>query len=47
MNKSPNKEMIDFFKECFGLGGILLLISGLVILKGLEILGIIKVNIWN
>ncbi len=45
MNESPNKEMIAFFTECIGLGGILLLIVGTVIIKLLEVLGIVKITI--
>jgi hypothetical protein len=47
MASSPNKEMISFFTQCLSMGFVLLIIVGLVILKGLEVLGIIKVNLWN
>jgi hypothetical protein len=45
MDKSPNKEMMDFFSQCIGLGGVLLIIVGTVILKFLEIFGIVKITI--
>lgn len=45
MDKSPNKEMIAFFTECIGLGGILLLIVGTVLLKFLEVFGVVKITI--
>jgi hypothetical protein len=45
MDKSPNKEMIAFFSECISLGGILLLIIGTVILKFLELFGIVKITL--
>lgn len=45
MDKSPNKEMLAFFTECIGLGGVLLLIVGTVLLKLLEAIGLIRINI--
>jgi hypothetical protein len=45
MDKSPNKEMISFFTQCIGLGGVLLLIIGTVIVKFLELVGIVKITI--
>lgn len=48
MDKSPNKEMLDFFMECFSLGGGFLIVIGLIILKFLEAFGIIKITVgWN
>jgi hypothetical protein len=45
MDKSPNKEMIAFFSQCIGLGGVLLLIIGTILLKFLEAFGIVKITI--
>jgi hypothetical protein len=36
---------MDFFSQCIGLGGVLLIIVGTVILKFLEIFGIVKITI--
>ncbi|MBP9847214.1 MAG: hypothetical protein KBD43_14235 [Saprospiraceae bacterium] len=45
MDKSPNKEMIAFFGQCIGLGGVLFLIMGTVLIKFLEMLGIVQITI--
>jgi hypothetical protein len=45
MDKSPNKEMIAFFTEVIGIGGILFLIVGTVLIKLLEVIGIVKITI--
>lgn len=45
MDQSPQKEMLAFFTECIGLGGVLLLIVGTILLKFLEIMGIVKITI--
>ncbi|MCX6719160.1 MAG: hypothetical protein NTZ38_02165 [Candidatus Taylorbacteria bacterium] len=45
MDKSPDKEMIAFFVECLGGGGILLIIVEVIILKILEVFGVIKILI--
>lgn len=45
MDKSPNKEMVSFFTECLSLGGILIIIIGIVMLKFLELFGIVKITL--
>jgi len=45
MDKSPNKEMIAFFGQCIGLGGLLFVIIGTIIIKFLEAFGIVKITI--
>ena len=45
MDKSPNKEMFGFFVEFVGLGGVMLVIVLIIILKFLEVFGIIKITI--
>jgi len=45
MDKSPNKEMLSFFTECISLGGILLMIMGAIILKFLELFGVVKITL--
>lgn len=41
----PNKEMNDFFRQFFATGFVLMIIIGLIILKFLESLGIVKIMI--
>ncbi len=43
MDKSPQKEMFEFFGACIGMGGVLLIIVGSIILKFLEAFGVIKI----
>ncbi len=43
--ESPHKEMVAFFTECIGIGGMLFLIVGTVILKLLEVFGIVSITI--
>ena len=45
MDKSPQKEMLAFFGEIIGIGGILFLIVGTVLVKILEIIGVVKITI--
>lgn len=47
MADNPNKEMWSFFAEAFGTSGVLVAILLIIILKLLEIFGVIEITLWG
>jgi hypothetical protein len=45
MDKDQKKVMNAFFSEVFGIGGVILLIIFIILLKLMELFGIIKILI--